>query len=520
MDKGGLIIVLHYHLPWVRHPEHGHSTEEAWLFEALSECYIPLLDMLDTLRSEDVPAPLTISISPPLLAMLQDPLLMERFEAYLKRHKDLCGAEVRRLSADMDLGPVARMYAARANDVLTSFQDRHGRDLARSFLRLARTGTIELITTSATHAYLPNLSPFRRAVEQQVHMGIKSFEKFAGHLPAGFWLPECGYHEGLDAVLHREKVSYFFVESHGLLHASPRPPHGVYRPVRTACGTAVFARDSDTVQKVWNSAQGYPGSPEYRDFHRDAGFELPLDHIGPYLHPEGQRGFTGLKYWRVTGQTGEKGPYRPAEARELARTHAVDFVLHLEALTRDMVSRHGFAPCITALFDAELFGHWWFEGIHWLEDMLRELARSQTVAAVKPLDYLNAAGRLQTVTPSPSSWGRGGYGKTWTTGENATWLERILRATARLETLEDTLHNVPGQRHEALMLAQAELLLAQASDWPFMIKNDTFAEYARARLEYHLTSAEAFMRMASNSEVDAAAIKAHRDRLPDFLISA
>jgi 1,4-alpha-glucan branching enzyme len=519
MHKCQLILVLHAHLPWVYHPEHERSLEESWLFETLSETYIPLLNMLGRLLDEGIRFRITVSLSPTLLEMLKSPRLLGRFEDYMDQQVELADSEVRRTASDPGTGPVARMYAMRSRDVLESFRNHYRRDLPASFARLGASGSVELITTAASHPYLPNLAPFPRMVETQVGMGTGTFETALGYKPEGLWLPECGYFEGLNRFLARCGLGYFFSEGHALMHARPRPPHGVYSPVLTPGGPVAFGRDMATVQKVWSSTSGYPGDPAYRDFYRDIGFDLPLDYIGPYLHPAGIRTFTGFKYYRVTGPGKNKEAYRPEAGRMKAAEHADDFVRHLEGMLTGEPGVHGFSPLVVAPFDAELFGHWWFEGTQWLEHVLRAIAASRAVTTALPSQMLSNA--VHTADLPLSSWGEGGYGRTWANhGKNTPWLARILKDTARMEVLATALSACKGPRADALRLGAAELIMGQASDWPFMIQNGPFEDYAGSRLQEHLEWAETFMHMAVTGEVKEDKIQERRQLLPAFSLKA
>ena len=91
-------------------------------------------------------------------------------------------------------------------------------------------------------------------------------------------------------------------------------------------GVAAFARDPESSQQVWSAREGYPGDRHYRDFYRDIGFDLPLPYIGPYLHPDGHRSYTGIKYHAIThGELHDKWVYDPAIARQRAGEHAAHF---------------------------------------------------------------------------------------------------------------------------------------------------------------------------------------------------
>src|SRR5262245_16140676 len=111
-QRGLLAIVLQAHLPWVRHPEYESFLEEDWLFEAITDPCLPLLATFERLAADRVPYRITLSLSPPLLNMLADPLLQQRYERYLEQRIALATREVERTRHDASFQPLARHYLA------------------------------------------------------------------------------------------------------------------------------------------------------------------------------------------------------------------------------------------------------------------------------------------------------------------------------------------------------------------------------------------------------------------------
>jgi len=243
MPKGCLALVLHAHLPYVRHPEYETFLEERWFFEATTETYIPIIKVLNRLIDEGVSFKLTISISPSLLAMMEDGLLQERYLAHLCRLIELSEKELERTRHEPHFNRLAQMYRRLFMEAREIFVNHCNGKLTSSFKRFHESGTIELITTSATHGLLPLLSPQPKAVSSQIITGLKYFESIFGFRPHGMWLPECGYYPGLDAMLQKEGIRFFVLESHGIEHASTTPFYGVHAPIYTPSGVAAFGRD-------------------------------------------------------------------------------------------------------------------------------------------------------------------------------------------------------------------------------------------------------------------------------------
>lgn len=485
--KGYFCIVLHAHLPFVRHPEYGEFLEEDWLFEAITETYIPLLRTFEKLESDRVPYRITLSLSPTLLAMLNDWLLQERYVKRLDKLVDLASREVDRTRWDARFNKLALMYHWLFESTRKTYTEKYSRDLVLAFRHLAETGNVELITCAATHGYLPLLSLNTNAVRAQVETACRYHARNFGTRPQGIWLPECAYEPGVDSILKDCGVRYFFTDTHGLLNATPRPRYGVFAPVYCRSGVAAFGRDMESSRQVWSTQEGYPGDYWYRDFYRDIGFDLDLDYVRPYLHGGVTRVHTGIKYYRITGPVDDKEPYQSEVALEKAATHAGNFMFNRERQIEHLCGVLGKQPIVVAPYDAELFGHWWFEGPQWLEFFLRKCAFDQNVfGLVTPSEYLAEHPKCQVATPSLSSWGWKGYNEVWLGGAN-DWIYRHLHwAADRMVELANEGDRGDPIRRRALTQAARELMLAQSSDWAFIMKTGTAVPYAAKRTKEHI----------------------------------
>ena len=487
MAKGYLALVLHAHLPFVRHPEHRYSLEEKWLFEAITECYIPLIWAFERLLNDGVRFRLTISLSPPLLTMFNDGFLQARYLNYINKLIELADKEVHRTAGTSFAAP-ARMYQGRFRGALDTF-NAYGRNLINAFRKLQQSGCLEIITSAATHGYLPLLSINPAAVRAQISVAVDLYRRFFGHNPPGLWLPECGYAPGIDRFLKEFGIRYFFLDTHGVLFASHRPRFGIYAPIFCRTGVAAFGRDVESSKQVWSAKEGYPGDFDYREYYRDIGFDLDFDYIRDYIHPDGIRVNTGLKYYRITGKTNHKEPYVIEWAREKAAVHAGNFMFNREHQIRYLSRFMDRPPLIVAPYDAELFGHWWFEGPDWLEFLIRKIAYDQDIIElVTPSDYLRFHPCNQVTTPCASSWGNKGYHEVWLCGPN-DWIYRHLHWGAdRMVELAQRFPESTGMLQRALNQAARELLLAQSSDWPFIMATGTMVEYAVRRFKTHMSN--------------------------------
>ncbi|OPX28253.1 MAG: glycoside hydrolase [Candidatus Omnitrophica bacterium 4484_171] len=479
MEKGYLSLVLHAHLPFVRHPEYEEFLEERWFFEALTETYMPLLSVFEGLAKDKVDFQLTMNISPSLCAMMADELLKDRYAGYLDKMIELCDKEVERTRFSPDFHKLALMYYYRFSQTKERFVNKYQRNILREFKHFQDRGSLDIITCGATHGFLPLLSVNKEAVQAQVRMGVESYRKHFGYNPRGIWLPECGYFEGLDKFLKDEGLKYFLTETHGVLFGRPRPKFGVYSSYYTRNRIAVFGRDSESSKSVWSSVEGYPGDYNYREYYRDIGFDLDYDYIRPYISATGVRIFTGIKYYKITGNTVRKEPYILEAAQAKAAEQAGNFMFNREKQIEYLNGIMDRKPVIVAPYDAELFGHWWFEGIDWLNFLIRKIRYDQkTIKLITPSNYLKIYPKNQVINPSPSSWGWKGYYEVWLNGTNDWVYPHLHRACEHMVEAVKRFSSDGDVKKRILNQMARELLLAQSSDWAFMMKTGAFSEYA------------------------------------------
>lgn len=519
---GTLAIVLHSHIPYVlAHGQWPHGTD--WLTEVAAESYIPLLDALHDLATNDVPARLAVGLTPILCEQLADDGFKDEFTDWLEQNLGAAAADARRFRADGNdaLLALAQRWRAWFRHTLDRWTNAYGRDLVGAFRAHQDAGRIEIITSAATHGYLPLLLT-DRAVAAQVRAGAASYERHFARKPRGFWLPECAYRpryawqapldpfqttepvvrRGIDEFLSEAGIGYTFVDGHllrgdgtqgvyaerfGALRAlwhqftmeTITPPVGVppYRPCFVQEGgeaqtpVAVFGRDARSSHAVWAADGGYPGDEWYLEFHKQA---------------ETSR----LRYWRVSfpkDDLAAKQPYDPHRAYERTLEHARHFVDEVKAVLREQRNAGNERPIVTALYDTELFGHWWHEGALWLKEALRLAAADPEITLATPGDYLDTLppNTPRSVVRLPEgSWGEGGFHGVWLHAGTEWMWERIYAAEREMATLVDTLADSEAAAR-ALRQAARELLLLEASDWPFVTSTGGAPDYAAARVKAH-----------------------------------
>jgi 1,4-alpha-glucan branching enzyme len=491
MPVGYFSLILHAHLPFVRHPEYPEFLEEDWLYEAITEVYLPLIFIFQSLHEAGATPRLTVNVSPPLCEMLSDKLLETRYTRHLENLIELAEKEVHRTAKEEpQFLDAARMYAVNLNASLGLWNDRYGRNLVNAFRELQEEGVLEIITCGATHGFLPLIST-QEARRAQINVAVNNYRKHFGRQPRGIWLPECAYEPGIEALLKDAGIEYFIGDTHTLLYGDPRPKYGVYAPVLCPNGTAVFARDVETSQQVWSAEVGYPGNAVYREFYRDIGWDLPLDYLKPHLHSDGNRRHLGLKYHRISGRDvpqQAKLSYLPAAARDKTAEDASHFISErIKQAYKLRETFDGHTPLVVSPYDAELFGHWWFEGPQFIDFFFRKMHYDQSeIAAISPGDFLDSGFSIQIQQPTTSSWGENGYYKVWLNDQNSWMYPYQHDAERRMTELADRFAEPTAEQERLLNQLARELLLAESSDWAFQIYQGTTVEYSSRRFQSHI----------------------------------
>jgi 1,4-alpha-glucan branching enzyme len=521
--RGAFALVLHGHLPYVlTHGTWPHGSD--MLFECAAESYLPLLRVCDRLVAEGVSPRITMGLTPVLCEQLAHPEFKEAFAGFVEGRVRSATENRDQFAAEQQthLAFLADMWRGHFAEVLRLFREDYDRDIIAQFRRLQDGGHLEIMTSAATHGYLPLLG-WDEFVQGQVKQAVRSYERHFGRPPRGFWLPECAYRpryewssplpdagpqqgrlrKGVEEFLAENGLQYFIVDTSTLrggaaagvylsrfgglqrlweqMRATYQPipvdvektPYRAYLAASAeaeAPPVAVYVRDERTGIQVWSGEHGYPGDGWYLDFHKKH-------------YPGGHR------YWRVTSSQsdlGAKEPYAPERAAERYPEQADHFCHLVHDL---LVGRHqetGEMGILCAPYDAELFGHWWFEGPEWLYRVVRGLAADPEVQQVTCAEYLNDNPPEVAISLPEGSWGQGGFHWIWL-NDWTTWIWRSIYgaeggfpelARRCLEADDPVLTDIVSQ-------AGRELLLLEASDWPFLISTWSARDYAEHRAAWH-----------------------------------
>jgi 1,4-alpha-glucan branching enzyme len=488
--KGYIAIVLHSHLPFVKYPEEEFFLEENWLYEAITETYLPLYLALAHLKESGIRFRITMSITPPLANMLEDELLISRYERYLKRRIALVEELLEKKNPE-EVYDTLNFYRDKLILIFDTFMNKLNKSILSGFKKLQDGGFIEIITCSATHEILP-LESNESVRNAQIKVGVLTYKRIFEKNPNGIWLGECAYTEGIDRILANNGIRFSILDTHGLLNGKPSPVYGVSAPIISKDGgVAFFGRDPEASKQVWSAQEGYPGDSNYREFYRDVAYDLTESEVKKFLHPAGFRFSSGIKLHKVTGRVPlyAKELYNRKKAEEMTAIHAGNFMFNREREAEYLLSLMDREPIMVAPFDTELFGHWWFEGPDFLENFFRKVFyESSIIEATTLSEYLEKYPVNQIISPSPSTWGDGGYFKVWL-NEQTDWIYQHLNVLGiRMTNVANSFKPNNSLEKRVLNQMARELLLADSSDWAFLITVGTAVNYATSQEKFHINA--------------------------------
>lgn len=517
--KAMVNLILQAHLPYIRHEENEHFFEEDWYYEALTESYFPLVRMFHRLEEKNTPYRITLVISPSLAEMLKDKTYSERFEIYLKNHIALGESEVKRLEQDEAMRSVANDILNKYKTVLSEFEA-YGKEPLNAFISLLKNGNAEIITSVAAHPFLPLYESRPALIKSGLTTAAKVHFITFKNYSKGIWFPDCGYYPGLDEILKKNVLEsrYFYVSPTGFALSDKCIKRGCYAPVHTSSGLYAFALDMALRDYVTSSFTGYPGDDDYREFYRDIGFDLDIKYIRSFLPNMKESGFTGYKYYAVSGKRDDKKIYNAERAAQKTSIHADHFVSCIEKKAKDVSSLIDLPPIFNIAFDTELFGHWWSEGVEWLEKVLVNLSNSEDLVCATSSDYLDEfENDVYDGVVVRSSNAFNTYSYPYIDGENSCIQRSIFNAIDKVEDLSTRFKgdkNPVKQRY--IKQAVKEILLVTSSDWPQLIHNNTCTEYATMRINEHLGNINKICDLLSYGKSDTTWLVGVEKRFPLF----
>jgi 1,4-alpha-glucan branching enzyme len=540
MIIGSFTFILHTHLPYVLH--HGkwpHGSD--WLSEATAECYIPILGMLESMQADGLDPKISMDFSPINLEQLADPDFATVFVEYC--HEKIAAAEKDFVLFSKDgakeymrLAEYWREFYSQTKNI---FIEQYQGNIVTGFRKLSDDRVLDAMTCGATHGYFPLLLRDDN-IRGQINCAIETHEHHFGKRPRGIWLPECGYRPGykwsptvgpesyrlsseeragVEELVAEAGLEYFVVDGaltkggtvqgaidpkrsltdiywvgepgpahrvpgseniFGSFHSNDvstrNPEPGTRNPV------AIFSRDAESASRVWDAEKGYPGAGSYLDFHK-------------------KHGNSGLRYWKITSlktDMADKLPYVPSDTEKKLNTQADDFVSLVQTELEEFAKTHSYPGIIASPFDTELFGHWWFEGPRFLGKVMRRISAWKKIGLTDCAESLdNYSEHRATISLPEGSWGFEGQHWVWT-NDAVAWMwdtiypleDRFLKAIHAYKPTPNEEGGVfPSSMDETLRSifdqAARELLLLEASDWPFVISTQGAIDYSKMRFAEH-----------------------------------
>ena len=515
MTIGSFVFMLHSHLPYYRMAGMWPFGEEN-LYECMSETYVPLLNAISELYEEEgIKAKLTVGITPILAEQLNDHHLQEGFVEYLDTRiaavaKDLDRYPDPKVEHSQHLKYLAKYYFDWFNHIKDCFVNKYNKDLISAFKKYQDLGCIEITTSGATHGFSPLLATDSN-LNAQFKIGSDTTKRLFGKKAKGAWLPECAYRQGyefigkdgqkkwrpaIEVTLQNNDIEYFFTESHvieGGNSVGHRRVVGIYGnieyiplPEREATGydtysaywlpdaqVAVMGRNDRAGFQVWSAADGYPGDGVYREFHK-------------------KDDKSGMNYWRITSSNtdlGDKMLYDPVLAMNQVNSNSDHYTTLLYELLTNYKKANNKEGLIMVSFDTELYGHWWFEGVEFIKQVVRKLHNFlPEIERLTAGEYLEKHPPVDTIQIPESSWGQGGHFYVWL-NHLTEWMWPIINGCEkRIIDIVAKYEKIPEDKllHRALNQLARENLLLQSSDWPFLITTWQAKDYATERFEEHV----------------------------------
>ncbi|MFX1511199.1 MAG: glycoside hydrolase family 57 protein [Promethearchaeota archaeon] len=525
-------FVLHSHLPWViAHGTWPHG--QSWLNEATTETYIPFLEVLNRLKHDGIKPRLTLGLTPVLCEQLSNQKFKEDLVSYLDGRIAAAVADKENFVAEgrENLTNLATMWEKWYTEIKEAYEEKYNKDIVNAFKELQDAGDIEIITSAATHGYLPLLGT-EEAVAAQIKTGVEAYKRHFGRQPRGIWLPECAYRPGykwsrptgdqekefdrigVEDFLEKNGLNYFIVDTPLLMGGeaigvylerfaglqmlwskfkeqvtkkSENTDKNPYQPYFVGTSqVAFFTRDPRTGILVWSGEHGYPGDGNYLDFHKK---HWP----------------SGMRYWKVTGikvDLGQKMEYYPEDIPNRIHENASHFKETVRLILDEQAQKGIKNPILVAPYDAELFGHWWWEGPRFLEQVMRWIEADPDIELTTCGFYLDKYPSTHSVSLPEGSWGKGNFHWIWF-NEWTTWTwDRIYECEDKFNNIVKLESNTKEDFQRIVKQAARELLLLEASDWQFLISTWSARDYAEARVAVHYEKFHRLCEMAKKVDLD------------------
>ena len=443
------LLHLHAHMPYVLE-----TGVEYWLYEAVLHSYLPFLKMLS--QHQDKKFSISLNLSPILLVQLESSIFQDGFQKYLSIRKEILSVNLKDETKNNLLKKEMEQLIE-----LEQLYEQWDRNIIKGFQYFHKLSYLTITTSSATHAFLPSLKPFPYILKTQIALGQQISDHFFPDIK-GFWSPECSVFPRLSPLLKEQDIQYCFTDPSVLLYEQR---NHVFNSIFRHEGISYIIRDNDATMKIWDAHTGYPCHHHYKEFHKDLSEES--SEIQEILKKH-QLLKTGISIHRISSSDTIKELYSDELAKEQVQNDVKNYLNYLEKRFQD-------APIINVCFDMELFGHWWKEGVDFLSLLIQYIGDSPiSLDALPPTESDSPI-----LEPLLSTWGTNNNAESWINGKTAPIWQSLIYANTEMEYYLK--YNSPINENKLY-----NLLLAQASDWTFLITHNSFADYSKEKVLNHL----------------------------------
>jgi len=487
MSKKSLVLTLIAHKGYTHHSStcDAIQQETELLFSAISETYLPLLNMFERLDLDSIPFKISMVITPTLCAQLSDFGVQERYVSWLDKLIVL-GEKQLSLTNDSNQKEQILFCLERFKKNKKDFTEVYKSDLLSAFRYYATRGSLELLATTATNVFLPHYIDMEEAVNAQFEAGLQSHRHFFGVVPDGFWLPSMAYTNGIEKFIKNYGFSYSILDTHGILFANPLPSKGIFSPVKCKNGLALFPRDF-SAENIICGENGFIHHPVYRNQNKDWVFEASAEVLEGFLSTDEARVTSGFKFWN--NNHCEDNWYNLSAANEQVKIDANIFVNeYVKKMQQAQVMLETDNLSLVCAVDANVFGQKWFEGISWLEEVIRLIAKNEELKLNFCSKLLKDKNDFQEIEPYLSANIGTGYGENTLDTSNSWMLAYTRKACQRMIYLANRFSDDTGLKARALNLAAKEVLLSQSMDWSCMLHDKIFADYAESQFRKNILS--------------------------------
>ena len=485
-----LVLVINATQDFVRYTgdcKKKYAPELNALFESISETYIPLLNMFESLEKDNISCKIGLVLPPILCTMLENPEIQDMYVEYLDRQHALGIKELERCADNKEISEIISKKIEKINSLKNDFIDKYKKDLIKEFANCMHKGFVELLATCGTDIFMPHFADMKEVISAQVETGLHAYKQSFGEIPDGFWLPELGYRQGLEKIIRAYGFTYTILDSRSVLLADTIPENGIFYPSRTDNSLVVFANDFGLENEIYGE-DGYINSINYRNENRDIGYELPMEQLSSFITEGNTRYSTGFKYWNRCFNVANNY-YSEQKAAEQTEEDAKRFLAKkAEKLSKaaELMPQSDFVTLVCTI-SAERLRENWHEGIMWIENIFRN-AKANSINMATCNEMIAKQYNLEKIAPCYASAAGAGYGENLLSSKNCWMMRYVRKASERMVDLADRFPNDAGLKTRLLNFGAKQLMVAQSLNLAKNIENDENPEFAEQRFKDSINS--------------------------------